>query len=1307
MSNPNRNPYMSGLAPSAGGFEDWLAAEANEDARRVQAATARPVGRPVQSPRPAPRVPVREARTNPFDEAFRVVVGGARDALEGTSDALNDVSEALNRSGRDLGDRMFGRNRYMLFGRDARNGVAEFGVSRERMEAAIQRNREARDRRSRERSLSGYASRVLYGDLPEVAQPTTGVGRFSREVVEFGTSFVGGMRAVRGLGAATRAARFSRPVIASAGAAFVDVDAMEGNLANMAEDLGVPRNVLTDALAVDETDDQLVARFKNAAADAAVGIPLDLGLNALAQGVRQLRGLRAAKQEVDEVLAVPETANTTIALADDVIEAAPAPRADAPADAPATAGDAPKVTLAPTEEADVAAVEIVKRVRSMSVEELDRIADDIMSGNPVAEAAARERLGVHPGRIDFSRLLAEGEGPEAVVQMLTRIAREAAPLAQALGSKPRGWDQTAALADLLGAHKGRITETWLEKTENLDLFSWLARSYIAGQADQLVRAAERAAKYAGSPESPEWLDFMQRLEAQISLQAMARGAASNMGRGLRALAGTAKASKTAQKAEMIRSVLPNDRDIAKGVNTVDEGLRRLADASTRGQREALIKRILKAKGDLRQVVKEVDRAQGPGRFRRAVREVVTGWLFSVGTLTANATGTVLNLGTRLLARTIVHPLGYALGKGMDREWVAARIADEAYFGVFGQSLIHGFQNMNRLLAHELASEGELILSGIKPAADRLAKGRQWLEQNYPVQAKFERVDVVRTKDFAISRETVEELMEAQNHGPAFYRIGMRSLIGVMAGVVNATGASARLIRTATVDASDELFGHTIVQAERMAKAAQLAAREGFDRGLTGGDLKAFVDKRAKVILEESSDELVEQIEKAVAAGAKPGSAEIKELAEEASRVLEVEELSEAEARRVLFQDSLNWEVNKGLAKYLPMLDAKTGLIFPFVQTPLKIMEHVMEELTPLGYVLREDMRAKLRAGGPEAAVVMAQWTLGSMAIIAAATLAKNGLIVGHDGGPRSSTRLIRPAYSIKLGDTWVEYGRLDPMAMLLGFGADLVQYERRMQEEGVEDGHPDLMAGLGSMFMAFSRNILSKTWMTSAQDIIALAGLPDHEVKAGWEKIGANVVGKLVPAGGMARWWEGEDDNVMREASGVWERVIAGSWWMDELPVKRDPLLGRAVPYDRILGIKAKGDPDDPVLEALSDLGFDLPPDTRSFRGVRLSAEQLSRLKELRGQVVRVDGMTFEETLRDAITSGDWREMTREQRVDFISSTRRSFHEEAIRALREEDPEFDVAVEGERLRKQLLREGFTSEAATTELKRFREEVLQN
>lgn len=130
----------------------------------------------------------------------------------------------------------------------------------------------------------------------------------------------------------------------SAGIAASSFDPFEGNLANVAESLGVS-NFLTDLLAVDENDPAALARVKNSFADAAVGIPLSY----VAPLVRFAKKTWAGTPTTDDVL-------ESVARADDALdtpEPPGAPVADpvvppgAPGKAPVGAPEAPVAPKAP------------------------------------------------------------------------------------------------------------------------------------------------------------------------------------------------------------------------------------------------------------------------------------------------------------------------------------------------------------------------------------------------------------------------------------------------------------------------------------------------------------------------------------------------------------------------------------------------------------------------------------------------------------------------------------------------------------------------------------------------------------------------------------------------------------------------------------------------------------------------------------------------------------------------------------------------------------------------------------------------
>jgi hypothetical protein len=1275
-------------------------------AMAAEAYTPVPEARATKAPS-APKKAAVPARTSWGQEAFRAVVGGVRDAVQGTANTVDDLDTEIDAWARGRGL----PGTYTLMGRQASNGIFEF-TSKDKAKAATKD--------------------ALGGDtLFEVEDNQSAAGKVSRDLVEFGTSFIGASRALKGVAALGTAARMSAPVAAGAAAAFVDIDPMEGNLANLAKELGVPANVLTEALSVEEDDGAIEARLKNAAADAVTGVAFDAAFKAMAVGIRQVRGLRGARDEMTRQAAVPADAlRHAPELEADAVSALTPPAPKAAAEATGLAD--PKITkeLEPGAQADLFG-DLATATKPAQVDELEQALFNIpsnMRGLPEADLLALaksyhegtgyevlKRLGLNPARIDFAKVIGEGDaGVDKVAEMVERIAEAVQPIANEAGSKPRSWTQTSMLANLIGTSEGNVVVAFKGASNMLDAKAWAARQMLGGSAARLTTLAEQARAFIDAPTSQEYIEFLKALEAHAALQAQFKAATSNLGRALNSLKGTATAKNAVDRARRLNSLVPGatrEKQFGTGINTAEGALRALGDAKTPKERQRLIEKIIKHKGDTAALTKIADQSQGPARWQRAVREYVTGNLFSVGTASVNILSTAGHIGFRALARLPVQGLAYATGKAGGRDYVAARVAETAYFNSIVPAFGKGFGRVMRLVSDDLLEEFQGVAGSFGDnAAERgLGRLRTFFNDEWgSFQPRFERADAVRAKEWRVSKETVEALMDNTDQLPALMRMGLRGIVGVGTGAFNVVGSTARVIRLATIDVTDELFGTVSLQATRAAEATRIAALEGFDRGLQGAELAKYARQRADVLLSNSSSEMMDRIERLVALGAKEDSEEVANLAAEAARVLDIEDLAETEARKVLFQDDLDWKLSQSAAKFLPNLDGHTGFIFPFIRTPLKILETTLGDYTPLG-LLQQETRERIMSGGIDAQIAVSQMALGTMTIASAVALAAGGYVVGHDGGTRSSTRMERPSYSMKVGDKWVEFSRFDPFGMLLGLGADI--HEKVIEQDG-EDGEPlpwEFERAVAGMLLAINRNILSKTWMTSARDIVALASAQsDAEQAAARDRVVTSSVQKTIPAGGMVRWWEGTDDNVLREANTLWERVMTSTFAADELPVRRDGLLGRPVQYDRILGIQAGSDEKDPVIRELSDLSFDLPPNTRTFRGVELNSKQLSRLKELRGQVVTDDtGLTMEAQVRELVTGPEWREMDRSRKVKTLRSMRDRYHDIAIRALRDEDREFDHAVGSTKLQKRLEREGYTQPEISAELQRFKEEVLGN
>ena len=823
-----------------------------EDAFLAQIAAASAV--PTPAPRRGAPKAAHQKRTGFATEAYRVLAGGTRDAVQGTFDAIDDIA-----AGADAWTyRKWGvRAPVVTFGASANNGVL-----------GIEDGTTAATRLAAERKPLGFQAKTW---VPRVAEASTPVGRFGRDMVEFGAGFATGMKGLKGLEALGTVARYSRVTLAGAGAAFANVDPMQGNLANMAKSLGIPDTALTEALAVDEDDTELEARLKNAAADAVGGFAFDAAFKMVATGVRQARGLRVAKDAVqrqasvpDEVLRHDSRFDEQAAVAVDEAIALKATPAPASAGTKAVSPDGqlplfdnlPESPKAPqVDELEQSLFNIPSKMQGLDETALTRLATSFHDGSGYE---VLERLGLNPARIDFAKVLSDGDvSMGRVSEIVERVAEAVQPLALRAGSQPRSWNQTAALANLLGSSEGSVVEAFKGATNMLDAKAWAARQLLGGSAARLTKLAEVARDYADNASSPQYVEFLQALEAQAALQAQFKAATSNVGRALNSLKGTATARDAAERARRLRSAVPGaDTSVgSKLPGSTQDTLRALGEAKTPAERKLLIDRIVSARGDTAAVIRLAETHSGVGRYRRAVREFVVGNLFSVGTATVNVVSTAGHIGFRALSHLPVHALAYASGRAGGREYVAARVADSAYVQAILPAFGRGMARTVHLLSHELTEEIQGLAGSFGQNAVEAGIGRvrQHMDDKWGAfTPRFERPDAAHSKAWRVSKETVEQLFDNTDQLPALMRIGLRGLVGIGTGAFNVLGATSRTIRLATIDTTDELFGAVAEQATKAAEASRMAALEGFDRGLQGAELANYARQRADVLLAHSS-----------------------------------------------------------------------------------------------------------------------------------------------------------------------------------------------------------------------------------------------------------------------------------------------------------------------------------------------------------------------------------------------------------------------------------------------------------------------
>jgi hypothetical protein len=187
----------------------------------------------------------------------------------------------------------------------------------------------------------------------------------------------------------------------------------------------------------------------------------------------------------------------------------------------------------------------------------------------------------------------------------------------------------------------------------------------------------------------------------------------------------------------------------------------------------------------------------------------------------------------------------------------------------------------------------------------------------------------------------------------------------------------------------------------------------------------------------------------------------------------------------------------------------TAFILPFVRTPANILSYAIERtpLAPLVKMWREDVRA----GGARADLALARMSTGTMILLTAADLAERGVITG--GGPDDPGELENlrnqgwQAYSVKVGDAWYAYNRLDPLGMTLGMAADMAEMVRRYEIEPEEvDEATEVVA---TAIAAVARVPISKTYLQGMSDFVEMMSDPER-YSAGWIN---KFLASFVPAG--------------------------------------------------------------------------------------------------------------------------------------------------------------------------------------------------
>lgn len=312
------------------------------------------------------------------------------------------------------------------------------------------------------------------------------------------------------------------------------------------------------------------------------------------------------------------------------------------------------------------------------------------------------------------------------------------------------------------------------------------------------------------------------------------------------------------------------------------------------------------------------------------------------------------------------------------------------------------------------------------------------------------------------------------------------------------------------------------------------------------------------------------------------------------------------AKTAVFQRQLGKAGNAllNLRKEYPLIT----LVLPFIKTPINIFKDALS-YTPASLYMGQFKNNKQEA--------YARIMLGS----GLAALVYQNVVSGNITGSYPTDKAKReamiaagiPEFSVKIGDRWYSYARIEPLASVLGVFSDATE----SMFEYFEKPNADRKLGELSMDMALavSKNLTSKTFLEGLTGLLQAAHDPDRYGVSFLESYANAIIPGAVAQ--VARLGDPVQRDVQSFQDGLANRIPG---LRQELAVRFDitgaPRPNPSYTFLGSLGVASREESDDPVAKELNKLGAGISMPARKLRGVELSTSDYEAYSKLSGDLV-------------------------------------------------------------------------------------------
>ena len=368
-----------------------------------------------------------------------------------------------------------------------------------------------------------------------------------------------------------------------------------------------------------------------------------------------------------------------------------------------------------------------------------------------------------------------------------------------------------------------------------------------------------------------------------------------------------------------------------------------------------------------------------------------------------------------------------------------------------------------------------------------------------------------------------------------------------------------------------------------------------------------------------------------------------------------------EANRLSFTNDLDPDSLAGGIYQLANKHPITSLVMPFIKTPLNILIYakdrtVFEAMNGsqlYQQLTSSDVAVKSAAMGRLSTTVAA--SVGMLGVMRQFNRNENMHISG--GGPRDPDKRKRleetgwQPYSIKIGDKYYSYQRLDPFATIIGIYADTLDLQQEGEFNVSEEG---IQKALITLFSVVQRNIVNKSYLTGVEQFsAALSDTTGTKIQR-W--IGSTSSNLFIPWSAFMRTTVGGVTGQIMDDHEVKMVRNMGDYWLRNIPVAQgrlDPkrnLLGEAQEYGAgnlyrafmPINVREYDDSDD-VMQEIARLSHGFTQVSPSYRGLidltnyRNSKNQSAHDRRLElMSTTRINGKSLRQSLQNVIKSQEY-----------------------------------------------------------------------